>query len=67
MILFMHFIVVSFYLFQVRLYERKLLSRMIYVSMNVMLLVRILFIDTSLYKPVVWFTELSFRLGTGEV
>jgi hypothetical protein len=34
---------------------------------SVMLLVRILFIDTSLHKPVVWFTKFSFRLGTSEV
>ena len=37
------------------------------VSMNVMLLVRILFIDALLHKLVVMFTELSFRLGTSEV
>jgi hypothetical protein len=29
-----------------------------------MLLVRVLFIDTSLHKPMVMFTEFSFRLGT---
>jgi hypothetical protein len=34
---------------------------------SVMLLVRILFIDTSLHKLVVMFTEFSFRLGTSEV
>jgi hypothetical protein len=34
---------------------------------NVMLLVRILIIDTSLYKPVVMFAEFSFCLGTSEV
>ena len=32
-----------------------------------MLLVRILFIDTSLFKLVDRFTELSIRLGTSEV
>ena len=32
-----------------------------------MLLARILFIDTSLSKLVDRFTELSFRLGTSEV
>ena len=40
---------------------------MIYVLINVMLLVRILFIDTSLHKTVVLFTEFSFRLETSEV
>jgi hypothetical protein len=49
------------------LYEGKLLSIIICALVNVMLLVRILFIDTSLYKPVVMFTEFSFRLGTSEV
>jgi hypothetical protein len=34
---------------------------------DVMLFVRILFIDTSLHKPVVMFTEFSFRSGTSEV
>jgi hypothetical protein len=33
------------------------------VLINVMLLVHILFIDTSLHKPVVMFTEFSFPLG----
>ena len=37
------------------------------VLVSVMLFVRILFIDTSLHKPVVWFTKFSFRLGTSEV
>ena len=45
----------------------KLLSIMTCALVSVMLLVRILFIDTSLHKPVVWFTKLSFRLGTSEV
>ena len=57
----------SLYLLQVKLYEKKLLPKMICVLINVMLLVRILFIDTSLHKPVVLFTEFSFRLGTSEV
>jgi hypothetical protein len=35
--------------------------------MNVMLLVCILFIETSLHKLVVMFTEFSFRLGTSKV
>ena len=48
------------------IYE-KLLSIMTYALISVMLLVRILFIDTSLHKPVVWFTKFSFRLGTSEV
>jgi hypothetical protein len=52
---------------QVKLYKRKLLSIMTCVLINVTLLVRILFIDTSLHKPVVVFTEFSFRLGTSEV
>src|SRR4051812_1174115 len=45
----------------------KLLSLMTCVLVSVMLLVRILFIDISLYKPVVRFTKLSFRLGTSDV
>jgi hypothetical protein len=52
---------------QVKIYKRKLLSIMTCVLVSVMLLVRILFIDTSLHKPVVMFTEFSFRLGTSEV
>ena len=48
------------------IYE-KLLSIMTCALVSVMLLVRILFIDTSLHKPVVWFTKFSFRLGTSEV
>ena len=48
------------------IYE-KLLSIMSCALVSVMLLVRILFIDTSLHKPVVWFTKFSFRLGTSEV
>jgi hypothetical protein len=52
---------------QVKLYKWKLLSIMTCVLVSVMLLIRILFIDTSLHKPVVMFTEFSFRLGTSEV
>src|SRR5215216_3484283 len=39
------------YLLQVKLYNSELSSIMIYALMNVMLLVRILFIDSSLHKP----------------
>jgi hypothetical protein len=49
------------------LYEEKLLSIITCALVNVMLLIRILFIDTSLHKPVVMFTEFSFCLGIGEV
>jgi hypothetical protein len=52
---------------QVKLYEGKLMSIMTCSLVSVMLLVRILFIDTSLHKPVVMFTEFSFHLGTSEV
>jgi hypothetical protein len=52
---------------KVKLYEGKLLSIMTCALVGVMLLVRILFIDTSLHKPMVMFTEFSFRLGTSEV
>jgi hypothetical protein len=52
---------------QVKLYEGKLLSIMICALVSVMLLVRIFFIDTSLHKPMVMFTEFSFCLGTSEV
>jgi hypothetical protein len=55
------------YLLQVLLYIGKLQSIMTCALVNVMLLVCILFIDTSLHKPVVMFTEFSFRLGTSEV
>jgi hypothetical protein len=48
-------------------YKGKLLSIIICALVNVMLLVRILFIDTSLHKHVVMFTEFNFRLGTSEV
>ena len=70
MIFSLHLYCDSLYSFQVKLYERKLLSIMpsVLVSMMlVMLLVRILFIDTSLHKPEVRFTKFSFRLGTSEV
>jgi hypothetical protein len=33
------------------------------LCIGVMLLVRILFIDSSLHKPVGWFTEFSFAWG----
>jgi hypothetical protein len=49
------------------LYKGKLLSIITCALVNVMILVRILIIDTSLHKPVVMFTEFSFRLGTSEV
>jgi hypothetical protein len=49
------------------LYKGKLLSIITCALVNVMLLVRILIIDTSLHKHVVMFTEFSFRLGTSEV
>jgi hypothetical protein len=52
---------------QAKLYKGKLLSIMTCVLVSVMLLVRILFIDTSLHKPMVMFTEFSFCLGTSEV
>ena len=55
------------YLLQDGLYMNKLLSIMSWVLVSVMLLVRILFIDTSLHKPVILFTEFIFRLGTSEV
>ena len=42
---------------------RKLMSFMTCVLVRMMLLVRILFIDTSLHKPVDWFTEFSFAWG----
>ena len=53
-------------LLQAKLYNGELLSSMSCVMVSVMLLVRILFIDTSLHKPAYMFTELSFRLGTSE-
>jgi hypothetical protein len=52
---------------QVKLYKGKFLSIMTCALESVMLLVRILFIDASLHKPVVMFTEFSFCLGTSEV
>ena len=55
------------YLLQAKLYNGELLSSMSSVMVSVMLLVRIIFIDTSLHKPVDLFPELSFRLGTSEV
>jgi hypothetical protein len=67
MIYFMHLYCDSLCSLQVQLYEGKLLSIMTCALVNVMLLVRILFIDTSLHKPVFMFTEFSFRLGTSEV
>jgi hypothetical protein len=57
----------SLFLLQVKLYKGKLMSIMTCALVSVMLLVRILFIDTSLLKPVVMFIEFSFRLGTSEV
>jgi hypothetical protein len=57
----------SLCLLQVKLYEGKLLTIMTCALVSVMLLVHILFIDTSLHKPMVMFTEFSFRLGTSEV
>src|SRR3954463_550949 len=55
------------YLLQVKLYNGELLSTLSCLLVSVMLLVRIIFIDTSLHKPVDMFTELSFLLGTIEV
>jgi hypothetical protein len=52
---------------QVKLYEGKLLSIMTCALVSVMLLVCILFIDTSLHKHVAMFTEFGFRLGTSKV
>jgi hypothetical protein len=67
MIYLVHLYCDSLCLLQVQLYEGKLLSIMTCALVSVMLLVRILFIDTSLHKPVVMFTEFSFCLGTSEV
>jgi hypothetical protein len=67
MIYFVHLNCDSLCLLQVQLYDGKLLSIMTSALVSVMLLVRILFIDTSLHKPVVMFTEFSFCLGTSEV
>jgi hypothetical protein len=67
MIYLVHLYCDSLCLLQVKLYKRKLLSIMTCALVSVMLLVRILFIDTSLHKPMVMFTEFSFRLGTSEV
>jgi hypothetical protein len=52
---------------QVKLYKGKLMSIMTCALVSVMLLVRILLIDTSLHKSMVMFAEFSFRLGTSEV
>jgi hypothetical protein len=57
----------SLCLLQVKLYKGKLLSIMTGGLINVLILVCILFIDTSLHKPVDMFTEFSFCLGTSEV
>jgi hypothetical protein len=67
MIYLMHLICDSLCSLQVKLYEGRLLSTMTCALVSVMLLVCILFIDTSLHKPVGMFTEFSFRLGTSEV
>jgi hypothetical protein len=67
MIYFVHLYRDSLCLLQVKLYEGNLLSIMTCAMVSVILLVRILFLDTSLHKPVVMFTEFSFRLGTSEV
>jgi hypothetical protein len=67
MIYLVHFYCDFLCLLQVKLYEGKLLSIMTCALVSVMLLVRILFIDTLLHKHVVMFTEFSFCLGTSEV
>jgi hypothetical protein len=67
MIYLVHLYCDSLCLLQVKLYEGKLLSIMTCALVSVMLLVRILFIDTSLHKLVVMFTEFNFCLGTSEV
>jgi hypothetical protein len=67
MIYLVHFYCDFLCLLQVKLYVGKLLSIMTCALVSVMLLVRILFIDTLLHKHVVIFTEFSFRLGTSEV
>jgi hypothetical protein len=67
MIYLVHLYCDSLCLLQFKLYEGKLLTIMTCALVSVMLLVRMLFIDTSLHKPVVMFTEFSFRLGTSEV
>jgi hypothetical protein len=67
MIYLVHLYCDSLCLLQVKLYEGKLLTIMTCALVSVMLLVRILFIDTSLHKSMVLFTEFSFRLGTSEV
>jgi hypothetical protein len=48
-------------------YKGKLPSIIPCALVNVMLLVCILIIDTSLHKSLVMFTEFRFRLGTSEV
>jgi hypothetical protein len=60
MILFVHLYCDSLCSLQVKLYKRKLLSIMTFVLINVILLVYILFIDTSLHKPVVYFASLFY-------
>jgi hypothetical protein len=67
MIYLVHLYCDSLCLLQVKLYKGKLFSIMTCALVSVMLLVRILIIDTSLHKPVVMFTEFSFRLGTSNV
>jgi hypothetical protein len=67
MIFFVHLYCDSLCSMQVKLYKGKLLSIITCVLINVMLLAHILFIDTSLHKPVVVFTEFSFCLATSEV
>jgi hypothetical protein len=67
MIYLVHIYCDSLCLLQVQLYEGKLLSIMTCALVSVMRLARILFIDTSLHKPVVMFIEFNFRLGTSEV
>jgi hypothetical protein len=67
MIYLVHLYCDSLFSLQVKLYKGKLLSIMTCVLVNVMLLISIFFIDTSLHKPMVMFTEFSFRLGISEV
>jgi hypothetical protein len=67
MIYLVHLYCDSFCSLQVKLYKGKLMSIMTCVLASVMLLVCILFIDTSLHEPVVVFAEFSFRLGRSEV
>ena len=67
LISFMHLYFNDFLLIASLIIYEKLLSIMTCALISVMLLVHILFIDTSLHKSVDWFTKLSFRLGTSEV